>query len=133
MMREVVISGILTGISGLIARIAMKDTGPAFPLMLGVLLNPVLWISSAFGIAGFAYLQKALYKYNISFVGPAVSSIAIITPLVLAAVVLGERISIMGWAGVVLILIGIAGIGRSYSGNLYSKAPWKILRRLIDR
>jgi hypothetical protein len=87
--KEVILSGILMGISGIFARMAMIVAGHSYELQ-DFLFNPLLWVSWAFGLVGFGYLQLALYKHNVSFVGPVVSSIAITTPVILAVVVLNE-------------------------------------------
>jgi len=116
--KEVILSGTLTGISGLFARIAMINTGPGFAFVYSFLFNPFLWLSSAFGMLGFAYLQLALHKQDISFVEPAVSSIAIITPVVLAVVILNEYVPVLRWIGVGLLLLGVIGIHRGEKKSL---------------
>jgi multidrug transporter EmrE-like cation transporter len=110
--KEVILSGILMGISGIFARMAMIVAGHSYELQ-DFLFNPLLWVSWAFGLVGFGYLQLALYKHNVSFVGPVVSSIAITTPVILAVVVLNEHVSPLRWVGVGLIILGVLAIGQS--------------------
>ena len=110
--KEVLMSGILTGISAVYARIGMAGTGPDLTYIYSFLFNPALWIASALGIAGFAYLQISLHKYDLSFVEPAVASVAIITPVILAVIFLGEYVPPLRWVGVGLLILGIVGLGK---------------------
>ncbi|MBN2330991.1 MAG: hypothetical protein JXC85_04180 [Candidatus Aenigmarchaeota archaeon] len=116
--REIIMSGILTGISGLFARMAMMDTGWDLSSMQAVISNPHFVLACLFGIGGFAYLQLALHKGDLSFVQPAVSSIAIITPIVLAVILLREFVPAIRWVGVGLLLIGVIGIEKGEKDSL---------------
>lgn len=116
--KEIMLSGILTGISGLFARMAMMGTGWDMALLTGIILNPYFLLACAFGIGGFSYLQLALHKDDLSFVGPAVSSIAIITPIILAVIVLKELVPVLRWIGVGLLLLGVIGIAKGEKDSL---------------
>ena len=109
--KEMIISGIFTGVSGIFARIGMMLADPGMTLITQLIFNPFLWISSAFGIAGFAYLQKALHKAHVSLVEPTITSIAITTPVILGVIFLDELITVLKWIGIGLIIIGVIGIG----------------------
>lgn len=129
--QEVIASGILMGISGIITRMAMINTGE-FLTIESFIFNPLIWISSAFGIMSFVYLQISLHKYDISFVNPVVSSIAITTPVILAVIILDEYVSLSRWIGVGLIIIGVLGLsGDDDSKNLYSGFPGKGIKRFF--
>ena len=115
---EVILSGIFTGISGLFARMAMIDTDFGVMLIPSLLTNPLFLLSALSGVFGFSYLQIALHGRDISFVEPAVSSIAIITPVVLAVVFLREFVPISRWIGVGLLLLGVIGIQQGEEKSL---------------
>ena len=123
--KEVMLSGIFTGVSGLFARIAMLGSGEGINFIFSLILNPFLWVSSILGMFGFFYLQAALHKGDISLVEPAISSIAIITPVILAVILLNEFVPVLRWIGVGLLLIGVIGINKgeekSMIGNLYKE------------
>ena len=117
---EVVLSGIFTGISGLFARIAMIGTAPGLMFLPSLLFNPFFLLSSLSGVFGFSYLQIALHRQDLSFVEPAVSSIAIITPVVLAVVFLSEFVPVSRWIGVGMLLLGVIGIQQGEEKSLVS-------------
>ncbi len=116
--QEIMISGILTGVSGLFARMAMMNTRWDMAFLQGIFFNPYFMLSCLFGIGGFSYLQLALHRGDISFVEPAVSSIAIITPIILAVIVLKEYVPVLRWIGVGLLLIGVIGIEKGEKDSL---------------
>jgi multidrug transporter EmrE-like cation transporter len=128
--KEMIMSGVLTGISGILARLGMKSSGPGLSFLSGFLFNPMLLLSGAFGIAGFVYLQRSLFRYEISYAGPIISSIAIVTPLILAATFLGESISGLRWIGAGLIILGVAGMANT-SKDLNSGFSWERLKRFL--
>jgi len=128
--KELVLSGVFTGISGIFARLGMKDTAPGLQFLAGLIYNPMLLLASAFGIAGFVYLQRSLYRFNVSFASPVASSIAIMTPVLLAIAFLDERISWLRWIGIGLIILGVVGMAqgtRGVSKNLNPRLPRKRL------
>lgn len=116
--REIIMSGILTGISGLFARVSMMGTGWDVSSIQSVISNPNLLLACLFGMGGFTYLQLALHKDDISFVEPAVSSIAIITPIVLAVIFLDELVPLIRWIGVGMLLLGVIGIEKGEKDSL---------------
>ncbi len=116
--KDVILSGVMTGISGLFARLAMMDSGQGIASIQGLLISPYLWLASICGMLGFAYLQIALHRSDLSFVEPAVSSIAIITPVILAVILLDEFVPVLRWVGVGLLLIGVIGIDRGEEESL---------------
>ena len=117
---EVILSGIFTGISGLFARMAMISTAPGLMFLPSLLFNPFFLLSSLSGVFGFSYLQIALHRQDLSFVEPAVSSIAIVTPVILAVVFLSEFVPISRWIGVGLLLLGVIGIQQGEKKSLVS-------------
>ena len=110
--KEVMLSGIFTGISGLFARAAMINTGEGFAFIQTIIFEPMIWLSCITGVLGFAYLQIALHRNDVSFVGPVVSSIGIITPVILAVIFLNEYVPPSRWVGVGLMLLGITGFSK---------------------
>lgn len=123
---EIVLSGIFTGISGLFARMALMGTPFEIAFLLGVLIHPLFLLSSLSGIFGFVYLQIALHRQDLSFVEPAISSIAIITPVVLAVVFLREFVPISRWIGVGLLMLGVIGIQQGESKSLVDMISKKL-------
>lgn len=109
---ETVVSGIMMGISGLFAKMAMLEIPIDITLLADFLQNPYSWLSGAFGIVAFVYLQKALYRSRISYVVPTAIAFSIITPIVLSVVLLGEYVSFLRWIGVGLITMGVIGLAR---------------------
>lgn len=108
--KEVILSGTFTGISGLFARAAILESGEGMMFLTALLTHPMFWLSSLCGLLGFSYMQIALHKKDLSFVQPAVSSIAIVTPVILAVIFLNEIVPVLRWIGVGLLLLGIVGI-----------------------
>jgi uncharacterized membrane protein len=119
--KDVILSGVFTGISGLFARMAMLKSDSGFALIYSLISNPFFWLSSLCGILGFAYLQISLHRDDLSFVQPAVSSVAIVTPIILAVIFLNEHVPVLRWMGVGLLLLGIIGIHKKEEKGLVKK------------
>ena len=124
--KEIILSGIFTGISGLFARMAMLGMEPGFMALLSLITHPLFLLSSLSGIFGFSYLQIALHRQDLSFVEPAISSIAIITPVILAVIFLGEFVPVSRWIGVGLLLLGVIGIQEGEEKSLVGKISRKL-------
>jgi len=110
--KEVLISGLFTGISAVFAKIGMTNAPADFTFLFAFLSSPMLLISVAFGVTGFAYLQISLHKSDLSFVGPVAASLAIITPVILAVIFLNEYVPPLRWVGVGLLILGMVGWGK---------------------
>src|SRR5213594_2632582 len=108
----------------------MKSVGPPVAWTL-----PALWdvvgsaLSSAPVIAGgmlllvfFALFLALLSWADLSYVLPMISSCFVVSAL-LGHLVLGERISLVRWAGIALVSIGVLLVGRTGPSSDDSKSP----------
>lgn len=109
------------GVSSLFVKLAMADAKINITFLLEFLVNPFAWIAMAVGGTGFLYLQKALYKKNVSSVVPTVSAFSIITPVILSVIFLNDQVSLVNWIGVSLVMFGIIGITRNEKESLLEK------------
>jgi len=108
----------------------MKSVGPPeawTPAGLGALLGTAL--SSAPVIAGgflllifFALFLSLLSWADLSYVLPMISSCFAVSAL-LGHLVLGERISLVRWAGIALVSIGVLLVGRTGPSGDASRSP----------
>jgi uncharacterized membrane protein len=103
----------MMGLSGLCVHLGMNGVRTGSDFAFSFIASPWSWIALAFGAAGFFYLQKALYTEKVAYVVPTVSSLSIVTPVVLSAVLLDDYVSLMRWIGLWLILVGVIGISRN--------------------
>jgi len=108
----------------------MKSVGPPEAWTL-----PGLWdvvgtaLSSAPVIAGgllllmfFALFLSLLSWADLSYVLPMISTCFVVSAL-LGYLVLGERISLVRWAGIALVSIGVLLVGRTGSSSDAAKSP----------
>lgn len=102
----------MMGHSGLCVHLGMKGLRAGSDLTFSFVASPWSWLALAFGLAGFVYLQKALYTERVAYVMPTVSSLSIITPVVMSAILLDEYVSLLRWIGLWLVLVGVIGIGK---------------------
>jgi len=109
-LQDAMTSGIVLGISALLARVALGDAVVGIYAPVLIFMNPLSWLSLFIGAIGFVYLQKALHQEKISYVAPLVSSLSIITPVILSVVFFHEGVPVMRWLGIWLILVGVIGI-----------------------
>ena len=108
----------------------MKSVGPPeawTPTGLGSVLGTAL--SSAPVIAGgllllifFALFLSLLSWADLSYVLPMISSCFVVSAL-LGHFVLGERISLVRWAGIALVSIGVLLVGRTGPSSDASRSP----------
>ncbi len=94
------------GVAGWLPEITAEGIVPVLLLLVGIVASPV--------IGNFAYL-RALKEAEASQVTPIVFSSPLLS-VILAALFLGERLTLTKAAGVVLIVVGIvlvSGIGRT--------------------
>ncbi len=94
------------GVAGWLPEITAEGIIPVLLLLVGIVASPV--------IGNFAYL-RALKEAEASQVTPIVFSSPLLS-VILAALFLGERLTLTKAAGVVLIVVGIvliSGIGRT--------------------
>lgn len=107
-----VLAGALIGLAGFLLKAGVADLSLGLSAILGILLNPILWVAGVVAIAGFLLMQKALHMERVAIVSPMVGGVSIVLPVLLAWVFLGEIVSDLKWIGIVLILIGVAGLGK---------------------
>lgn len=102
------VAGILIGLAGFFLKSSLLD----ITNVAGFLLHPVSWVAGILGLAGFMVMQKALHGGHVSVVTPVMAGISIALPVVLAYLFLGEAVSMLKWAGVILIVVGVLGLGK---------------------
>ena len=106
------VSGILYGLMAYFLKISLEGFGLSAAGMLIFLSNPYTWLTGLIALSGFLLMQKALYEGHVTLVTPIIGGVSIIIPVVLAFLFLGEVISQIKWIGLILILIGTAGLGK---------------------
>ena len=74
--------------------------------------NPLAWVTGILVLAGFLLMQKALHDGLVTIVIPIISGISIIIPVLLGVVLLGETLTTFQWFGVLLVIVGTAGLER---------------------
>ena len=99
-----VIAGIILGIATTLAKIVLNTT------FNSLLFMPITWITAFLALAGFVLMQLALNKANISIVIPVITGLSIASAVITAFFILGESLTTIQTAGIVLILIGTFGI-----------------------
>ncbi len=108
----------------------MKSVGPPEAWTLAGLWAVVgTALSSAAVIAGgllllvfFALFLSLLSWADLSYVLPMISSCFVVSAL-LGHLVLGERISLVRWAGIALVSLGVLLVGRTGPSSSASKSP----------
>jgi drug/metabolite transporter (DMT)-like permease len=105
-------SGILLGLAAFMLKVGMSGIILDSWFIVSALHSEALWIAAIFGIIGFLLMQRALHLEKVSIVTPTIGGVSIIIPVLLAYTFLGEAMSTMKWVGVVLVLIGVAGLGK---------------------
>jgi drug/metabolite transporter (DMT)-like permease len=100
---------------------AMKNIGPmslaSFPDALHalgqILGSGTIWLGIAGQLAFFAAYSLALSWADYSYVQPA-SSIAYVVVALLGIVMLHESVSLLRWAGIAVICLGVVVVGRTH-------------------
>jgi multidrug transporter EmrE-like cation transporter len=105
-------AGFMMGLAayGLKAGLAGKAVDSYF--ILSVLTDPFMWMVGILSILAFLLMQRALHGSHVSIVSPMIGGIAIVLPVLMAYFWLGEAVSIIKWAGILLVLLGTAGLGK---------------------
>lgn len=80
--------------------------------LLSVMASPFMWFLAVLSIAAFLIMQKALHGSHVSIVSPMVGGISIVLPVIMAWLWLGESVSPLKWAGIILVLVGTVGLGK---------------------
>lgn len=90
------------------------------PLTFGMsyefLLDPILFLGSLYGAIATLALAYSFFAFGVHRIGPAnavtVGLMEPITAALLGVTILGEKISLLGFLGICLVLIGIFIVGR---------------------
>ena len=109
---EMLAGGVLIGLAGFVLKAGVAELSLDASAILGIILNPLLWAAGIMGLAGFLLMQKSLHGEKVAIVAPMIGGISIILPVLLAYFFLAEAVSMLKWAGIVLILVGVAGLGK---------------------
>ncbi|HLD77771.1 MAG TPA: hypothetical protein VJB16_01955 [archaeon] len=106
-----IIIGIVMGFGAFFLRIALSSgfSPAALPALLA---SPLAWAGALFSVVGFLGMQKALSAGNASVVMPLLGGLSVLVPVALGLAFLGEAVGALKAAGIVLILVGTAGIAR---------------------
>ena len=99
------IAGILIGLGAFGLKFGVAEISLTPTFLLDVLSNPLIWVVGIISLVGFLLMQKSLHGEKVAIVAPMIGGISIILPGVLAWLFLGDVISTIKWAGIVLILI----------------------------
>ena len=105
-----VVAGILIGVAGYLIKIVMSSVSLNAGFLIGVLTQPLACVSRVLGLVGFRIFQKSLFKGKVSVVTPIMSGLSILIPVALAILFLGEPSPPLKLVGIVLILVGVAGL-----------------------
>jgi len=105
-----VVAGVLIGVAGFLIKIVMSKVTLSSTFLLDVLQNPLAYLAGILGLIGFVIFQKSLYKGKVSIVTPIMNGLSILVPVVLAVLFLAESLSTLKIVGIVLIVVGVAGL-----------------------
>ena len=109
---EMLLAGVLMGLAAFGLKFGVLDISLSSRFLLEVLSNPLIWAVGVISIIGFVLMQKSLHGEKVAIVTPMIGGISIILPVLLALGFLGETVSALKWAGIILILIGVTGLGK---------------------
>ena len=109
---EMLAGGVLIGLAGFVLKAGVSDLSLGTSAILGIILNPILWVAGIMGLIGFVLMQKSLHGEKVAIVAPMIGGVSIILPVLLAWLFLADAISGLKWAGIILILIGVLGLGK---------------------
>jgi drug/metabolite transporter (DMT)-like permease len=85
---------------------AVADAGTAIEFFKAVFISPYLWAGLFTVVAVFIIWSTVLSKIDLSVAVPIASFSYIFVPLV-SIIFLGERITLLRWAGILFILVGV--------------------------
>lgn len=105
---------LLTGLGGVLFGFAFRDVGaiqPSFAFAMRWALNPFILAALAAGLGARFLYYGSLRYLNVSQV-TLFSALGIVATLVLARVLLDERLTRTELAGSALVVVGVALIGR---------------------
>jgi drug/metabolite transporter (DMT)-like permease len=84
-------------------------SGEYLPFLLRVITSPFVLLGCALGIVGTLFYLDLLSKYSLNLVYPSLSLVYILVA-VAGILFLGEKITLLNWAGILLICVGVGVI-----------------------
>ncbi len=105
-------AGLMMGLAAYGLKVVLVRITMDAYFMLSVITTPEMWLIGIMSILAFLLMQRALHGSHVSIVSPMIGGIAIILPVLMAYFWLGESVSMLKWAGIVLVLLGTAGLGK---------------------
>lgn len=85
------------------------NAGGFIPFLLKVITSPFVLLGCALGILGTLFYLDLLSKYPLNLVYPSISLVYILVALA-GILFLGEKVTLLNWAGIVLICTGVGVI-----------------------
>lgn len=95
-----------------IGSVEINSIGSAFNFVLHLFTSPVLLGGMVLYFLSAVIWAYLLTKLDISFVQPILALTYVVTPI-LALVLLHENVPMARWAGIVIIIIGVAIVARA--------------------
>ncbi len=83
--------------------------GECLPFLMKVISSPFVLLGCALGILGTLFYLDLLSKYPLTLVYPSLSLVYIMVALA-GILFLGEKVTLINWAGIVLICLGVGVI-----------------------
>jgi len=111
-MVQLIVSILLGACGQLFLKIASigGNSGSLFSFYMSLAKNINLWIGfGCYGLSFFIWL-KVLSKYDLSFARP-MAGLGYVVAALLAWLILGEKISLVRWLGILLIVSGVIIVG----------------------
>ncbi len=105
-----VLAGTLIGIAGFLVKLAMSNVDLTTSGLKSLAYQPLVYFAAILGIVGFLLFQKSLHGGKVSIVPSIMNGLSISVPIVLAILFLGESLTAFKAVGIVLVLVGIAGL-----------------------
>jgi len=105
-----VLAGTLIGIAGFLVKVALAKVSLTTSGLSSLVYEPLVYIAAVLGIVGFLLFQKALHGGKVSIVPSIMNGLSISVPIILAMGFLGENLTVFKATGIVLVLVGIAGL-----------------------
>ena len=105
-------AGFMMGLAAYAMKVVLAYVPMDSYFILSVITTPEMWLIGIMSILAFLLMQRSLHGAHVSIVSPMIGGIAIILPVLMAYFWLGESVSAIKWAGIILVLVGTAGLGK---------------------
>ena len=109
---EMLAAGFMMGLAAYAMKVVLGYIAMDSYFILSVITTPEMWMIGIMSALAFLLMQRALHGTHVSVVSPMIGGIAIILPVLMAFFWLGEAVSIIKWVGIILVLLGTAGLGK---------------------